>query len=122
MVIQIVLISGVVGAVFFALRGGTASLTGTRLAVARLGGVMFMLAAVVAIAFPDTTVWLANKMNVKRGTDLLLYAFFVVFLYVVVALYQRIHLLEQRIVDLTRAVALDSDTDATPESSLEANG
>ncbi len=122
MVIQIVLISGVVGAVFFALRGGTASLTGTRLAAARLGGLVFMLAAVVAIAFPESTVWLANKMNVKRGTDLLLYAFFVTFLYVVVALYQRIHRLEQRIIDLTRAVALGKGGDTTPEPSVEAKG
>lgn len=119
MVIKIVLIAGVIGAVFFALRGGTATLSGTRLAAARLGGLTFLVAAVIAIAFPETTIWVANKMNVKRGTDLLLYGFFVAFLYVVIAMYQRIHQLEDRITDLSRAIALSDRAPAAAETSVD---
>lgn len=104
--IELLLIAGVLGAVYFALRGGIASLSGTRLAIARLTGLLFLAAAVIAIVDPASTTWVAHKLHVGRGTDLLLYVLFVSFLYVVVALYQRIHRLEQRIVELTRASAL----------------
>lgn len=103
MIIKILLIAGITGAVVFALRGSN---TGANQAIRRLAGVLFALTATIGIIFPDAVTWVANLVNVGRGTDLVLYALVVAFLYVCVALYQRVHHLEQRIVELSRAVAL----------------
>lgn len=104
MIIKILLILGILGVVIFALRGsGTANL-----AVRRMAGVAFAAAATVAILFPDLVTWVANAVNVGRGTDLVLYVLVVAFLYVTIGLYQRIHLLELRLIDLTRELALIS--------------
>ena len=103
MSIKILLIVGVIGAVAYALRGTDSS---THLAIRRIGGGMFALVAVLAILFPVAVTRVANWLNVGRGTDLVLYVLVVAFLYVTVALYQRVHQLEQRITHLTRTVAL----------------
>lgn len=80
--------------------------SGTNLALRRMGGIGIVALGVVAVAFPGTTVWAANLVGVKRGTDLLLYIFVMTFLFSTVASYQRIHRLEQQIAQLTREIAL----------------
>lgn len=103
MIIKILLISGIVGAVVYALRGTG---TTTNLAIRRLGGIGFAMVAAFSVLFPDAVTWVANLVGVGRGTDLVLYALVVAFLYISIALYQRIHHLEERLVELTRALAL----------------
>lgn len=80
--------------------------TAGRQAVRRLALLGLVLLGIIAVAFPDTTSWAAELVGVKRGTDLVLYIFVMAFLFTTVALYQRIHLLEQRIIELTRTLAL----------------
>lgn len=103
MMIKILLISGIIGVVIFAVRGGSA---GVSLAARRICGVIFTAVAAISILFPQIVTWLANQVNVKRGTDLVLYVLVVVFLYVTIGLHQKIHRLETRLTELTRAVAL----------------
>lgn len=107
MIIKLLLIAGIGGAVVFALRGSN---TGTNQALRRLGGLLFILVAAFSVLFPDSVTWLANLVNVKLGTNLVLYALVVAFMYVTVALYQRIHQLEEKLTELTRAVALSPHT------------
>ena len=109
MIIKILLIISVIGAVVYALRGTDA----THLAVRRLGGALFAVVAILSILFPLAVTRVANLVNVGRGTDLILYVLVVSFLYVTVALYQRVHLLEERLAELTRALAL-RDGPVTP--------
>lgn len=87
--------------------------TAGRQAVRRLALLGLVVAGVVAVAFPDTTSWVANLVGVTRGTDLVLYIFVMAFLFTTVAFYQRVHQLEQQIIDLTRALALRRDDDVT---------
>jgi hypothetical protein len=111
MIIKILLISGVIGAVVYALRGSQSS---TNLAIRRLGGILFALVAAISIIFPDSVTWIAQAVNVGRGTDLVLYILVIAFLYVSIALYQRLHVLERRLIDLTRELALMHGDRGTP--------
>lgn len=116
MIIKILLIIGVIGAVAYALRGTNSS---THLAIRRIGGALFALVAVLSILFPLSVTRVANWVNVGRGTDLVLYVFVVAFLYVTVALYQRMHQLEQKIIELTRTLALQDRGGHAPASELD---
>lgn len=112
MIIKILLIAGVVGAVMFALRGSNST---SNLALRRLAGIAFAGAAALSILFPDAVTWVANLIDVGRGTDLLLYTLVVAFLYVTIALYQRIHHLEELLIQLTRELALARPEPAASE-------
>jgi hypothetical protein len=103
MIIKVLLISGIIGVVILALRGGS---VGSSLAARRLGGLAFVVVAGSSIVFPDLVTWLANQLNVGRGTDLVLYVSVVAFLYVTIGLYQKIHRLESHLTELTRELAL----------------
>lgn len=100
--IKLLLIAGIVVVAVFGMR----SRGGTHLALRRIGGLAFVVTAIVSVLFPALVTWLANRVGVGRGTDLVLYALVVAFLFVSVALYQRIHELEARLERLTRAHAL----------------
>lgn len=117
MIIKVLLILGIVGVVVFALRGSGSTAT---LAIRRLAGVTFAAAATVSIIFPDLVTWVAHRVNVGRGTDLVLYILVVVFLYVTIAIYQRLHRLELHLADLTRELALV--TRARDESEIRRDG
>lgn len=79
---------------------------GQRLALRRLLGLGVVLAGVVAVLLPNTVTWIANRIGVGRGTDLVLYVLVMVFLYTTLAMHQRINHLESRLATLARAVAL----------------
>jgi hypothetical protein len=80
-------------------------------ALRRIGLLLLVPVGVVAVAFPDTTVWAAHLVGVKRGTDLLLYLFVMTFLFTTLACYQRLHHAEQQLVELTRELALQQQRD-----------
>jgi len=102
MLIKALLIVGVGGAAFHALRtrdpGGRA--------LRRIAAVCFAVAGTLAVLFPGAVTWLAERVGVGRGTDLVLYALVIAFLFTAIGLYQRVQLLEERIAQLTRALAL----------------
>lgn len=102
MIIKILLIAGALGFGVLILRD---TLPGHNL-VRRLGGLLVVGLAIVAVLWPDLTVYAANAVGVKRGTDLVLYVFVMVFLYTTAATSQRIHRLEHHITELTRELAI----------------
>ncbi|MEP6817347.1 MAG: DUF2304 domain-containing protein [Marmoricola sp.] len=115
MIIKIVLIAGAVtfGAVVLRER-----FPGQHQAVRRLFGIGIALVGVLAVAWPNSTTVVANAVGVTRGTDLVLYILVMVFLFNTVATYQRMHHLETRITDLTRALTL---RDAAPPTAERKN-
>jgi hypothetical protein len=104
MMIKILLIAATVVFAALVLRDSS----GRLLAVRRLVGLAFVLAAIGAVLFPNGLTWVANLVGVHRGTDLLLYGSIVVFLFTTFAAYQRIHHLEKQITQLARELALRS--------------
>lgn len=103
MIIKFLLILGIAGAALVALRGSNST---AHLAIRRLTGAAFVIVAALSVIFPDAVTWLANKLGVTTGTNLVLYALVVAFLFVTIALYQRIHLLERRLTRLAQESAL----------------
>jgi small membrane protein len=113
--IKVILIAATVGFGVYVLRDAG---TGKLLAVRRLAGLAFVVAAVAAVLFPDALTWVANRVGVGRGTDLLTYGLVVAYLFTTAATYQRIHHLESQITRLAREQALQARPDATSNESL----
>lgn len=103
MIIKVLLILGIAGAAVVAVRGKNSS---THLAIRRLLGALFVVAAAASVIFPDLVTWIANRLGVTTGTNLVLYGLVVAFLFVTIGLNQRIHVLERKLVRLSRQVAL----------------
>lgn len=94
--------------------------TGTQQALIRLAGIAVAGLGVIAVVFPDTTVWAAHLVGVRRGTDLVLYVLVVTFLFTTLATYQRLHHLDQNIITLTRELALRDRSRTVPgETAVE---
>jgi hypothetical protein len=72
----------------------------------RLAFFAFLVLNVYAVVRPDDVTKVARLFGVGRGTDLLLYALIVAFVFTVLALYLRIQEDEQRITQLSRAMAI----------------
>jgi hypothetical protein len=68
-------------------------------------------AAMVSVLFPDILTWIAEKVGVGRGTDLLLYVMVIAFMLVSVVLFRRIADLERKYVALAREVAVREATE-----------
>lgn len=73
----------------------------------RLLAVAAALVAIVFVLFPEITVVLAKALGVTRGVDLLMYVSFVVFGFLWLHLAHRIRELEERVVEMGRAMALE---------------
>lgn len=103
MLIQILLVIGVIAiGVFFMRRTGADS----HLAIRRLVFAVFVIGAVGSILFPQWLTWVANLIGVGRGTDLLLYAFVMMFLVFVYTQSRRNAAQQGRITLLARHLAL----------------
>jgi hypothetical protein len=100
--IKIVLIAAVVLVALAMLRGGGAR----RQALRRLGLLAFAGLAVASILQPDWLTWLAQKINVGRGADLLLYALIVVFFSYISTRYVRDQRTLRQMTALARRIAL----------------
>ena len=73
---------------------------------ARLLAVLLTVAAIVAVANPDLTQALAERLGVARGTDLLLYSLVVVFVLTSLGLYFRLRRVDVQIQLLARRIAI----------------
>lgn len=85
----------------------------------RLAFVALLVATVYAILRPRDVTWVANRIGVGRGTDLVLYCLAMAFFAFAVNTYVRFRNLEKRFAELVRAVALQnaqrpSEDAATP--------
>jgi small membrane protein len=103
MIIQIVLIPALIAAVLLSLRS-RASLRGQ--ARRKLLALLTVVLGVTAVLVPDSLQWLADLVGVTRGTDLLLYGFALVIIYLVGSTSARFREQEARLVLLARQVAL----------------
>jgi small membrane protein len=72
----------------------------------KVGGVLFVIAAIYAILRPDDTTVVANWLGVARGADLMEYALIIAFVFTTLSTYMRFKDLELKYARLARAVAL----------------
>jgi hypothetical protein len=77
---------------------------------------------VLAVLFPDSTTRVAGLVGVGRGTDLVLYALCVAFLFVTIALYLRLNEMHDRYVELARRLALHEALHDTPHEPVPVAG
>lgn len=103
MTIKLLLVPALIFAVWLSLRSRT-SLKGQ--ARRKILAGLTVVAGVVAVLFPHTTQWLADRVGVVRGADLLLYFLALVMIYQVGSTSARFREQEQRLVQLARQVAL----------------
>lgn len=114
MLIQALLIlAAVLLFVLFLRRSHTARLQ----AFKRIGFLLFCLFGILAVLKPDLMTWLANRVGVGRGTDLLLYMLTVVFGFFALNTYLRFKDTERRLTRLVRALAI---RDAIPPEAGQA--
>lgn len=103
MIIQYVLILGLIAVLFKFLLTSTGSTAG---AWKRIIGLLFIIAAVLAIIFPDELNNIAHSVGVGRGADLLTYLVALA----VIGLYLSIHIKREQdqknITTLTRRLAI----------------
>ncbi len=102
-IFQLLLILGIVCIATLAVR----FLPGERsLALKRIFAILFVIAAALAILFPNALTAVANVLGIGRGTDLLLYIFIVAVLAFAVAVIRAKARSDARVTQLARAVAL----------------
>ncbi|GAB3532838.1 hypothetical protein GCM10027403_05890 [Arthrobacter tecti] len=102
--IQALLIVAVVVVSLVLMRGGS---NARHLAVRRIMLILFTLAAVLSIFFPELLSVVAGWFGIGRGTDLVLYGLVVSFLVFVATTYQRFRQTEISLTKLSRRIALD---------------
>ncbi|WP_348786834.1 DUF2304 domain-containing protein [Leifsonia sp. NPDC080035] len=95
------------------------------LAIRRLVMVALLLLLVVAVIFPSSVTAVARLVGVGRGTDLLLYALFVVFIGNSLLMQRRHRKTEQEITQLARQLAImrapdPESLDAVPRKTVDA--
>lgn len=113
--IKILLLAALAVVGYYAVRGSRRALH----RVVWRGLVLAALAAgAVSVVFPGVLNWLANKLGVGRGADLVLYGVTVAFMLVSVVLFRRLADLERRYVALARAFALQ-DAKGVDEGDVE---
>lgn len=90
----------------------------------KIGFVLFVVFMVYAVIRPDDLTWVANRLGVQRGTDLVLYALVMGFAFVTVSTYVRFREQELRYARLARSVALQNavrpDDSVPPEHPADA--
>jgi hypothetical protein len=117
MIIKILLIAAAFGFGVLVLRD---KVPGQKLALRRIAGLAVAVAGIAAVLWPNSTTVVANAVGVGRGTDLVLYVLVMVFVYYAVAMAQRVHHLEQQLIELTRALALSRpEAPAVPSRQVE---
>jgi hypothetical protein len=101
--IRIILLAGILATLVFFVR----SQHGQRLrANKRIAFVLFLLANTYAVIRPDDLTWVAARVGVGRGADLVLYLLVVAFVFATANLYLRQRQLEARMAAMARAFAL----------------
>ncbi|QTG75117.1 DUF2304 domain-containing protein [Trueperella pecoris] len=103
MLIKIILLVGILVLATYLIKGTQDT---KNVALRRLLLVVFVILAAVSIIFPDITTDVAHVLGVGRGTDLLLYLTIIAFLSYAVVSYRRMVILENRLVNLARELAV----------------
>ena len=119
MIIKLILIAALAAAALVLIRGRRTAL---RLLMRRSLTMGAIALGIVAVMFPDLVTRAAALVGVGRGTDLLLYALCVAFLFVTIALYLRLNEMHDRYVELARRLALHEALHDTPHGPAPAAG
>lgn len=85
-------------------------------AIRTLALVLFLVAAIIAVMFPEIVNDLAVSVGIGRGTDLLLYAFIVVFIGNALQVARKRSAQDARITQLARTLALQRPLEPLPPS------
>ena len=72
----------------------------------RIGFFVFVVANMYAVLRPNDVTWVAHRVGVGRGTDLVLYLLVVGVSFFALNTYMRFRSLERKVTDLARTVAL----------------
>jgi hypothetical protein len=67
---------------------------------------LLLSVAIFFVVFPETTVFVAQLLGVGRGTDLVLYIFIVLFSFLGLLFYSKLHRLQRVQTELARAIAI----------------
>jgi hypothetical protein len=102
-IIKLLLLAAIAVVGLFALRGSTRAIHRVVWRGFVVGG---LLAAALSVLFPGGLSWLAHKVGVGRGADLVLYILVITFMLVSVILFRRVADLERRYVVLARQLAI----------------
>jgi hypothetical protein len=70
-------------------------------AVIMFAGLLFL------VVFPDVSTWIANKVGIGRGVDLLFYFAHLFFLFIAVAMWRRLITLNDAVTRLAREIAIN---------------
>jgi small membrane protein len=105
LLVQVLLLAAILAVLLILVRRGH---TVRGRAIKRLAFVAFLAATVYAILRPRDVTWVANRIGVGRGTDLLLYCLAMAFFAWAVNTYVRFRNLEGRFAELVRAIALQN--------------
>ena len=119
MIIKLILIATLGLAAVMLIRGRRSAL---RLLMRRSLTLGAIGLGVLAVLFPDSTTRVAALVGVGRGTDLVLYALCVAFLFVTIALYLRLNEMHDRYVELARRLALHEALHDTPHEPVPVAG
>lgn len=103
MIIKILLILALAGAAVMLLRGRPSAL---HLLLRRSLTLLVIAGGIVSVLFPELLSGVAQAVGVGRGTDLVLYALCVTFLFVSIGIYLRLAEIQDRFVELARRHAL----------------
>jgi hypothetical protein len=118
-IIKLILIATLALAAMMLIRGRRSAL---RLLMRRSLTLGAIGLGVLAVLFPDSTTRVAALVGVGRGTDLVLYALCVAFLFVTIALYLRLNEMHDRYVELARRLALHEALHDTPHEPVPVAG
>jgi hypothetical protein len=103
--IQVLLIASIVALLVYLLRSRRSAQSR---AWVKVGYVAFVLTGIYAVLRPNDTTVVAHWVGVDRGTDLMLYALIIAFVFTTLSAYMRFKDLELRYARLARAIALES--------------
>ncbi|QMU79343.1 DUF2304 domain-containing protein [Streptacidiphilus sp. PB12-B1b] len=103
LLIQLILLLGAGMMLFLFIRRWDAAHTR---AWKRIAFFLFVVANVFAVLRPGDVTWVANRLGVGRGTDLVLYLLVVAVSFFALNTYMRFRSLEKKVTDLARTVAL----------------
>lgn len=103
MIVQIVLLAAMLVALvmFVRRRHGVHVQAGKR-----VGLIAFAALNVYAVLQPDRLTWVANRLGVGRGTDLVLYLLVVAFIFGMLNFYLRFREIDRRFTELARTLAI----------------
>lgn len=115
-VIQVLLLLAVAGVAMLLTRS---TANARHQAIRRILLVGFVALAALSVIFPDWLTWLARRVGVGRGADLLLYALVIAFLSYIATSFRRLGELDRKLTLLTRELSLlrarlEEDDDGAP--------